>query len=78
MDPNAALNQIFSDVLTQLTGIFTDVSVAIAGLVSVSLLIFGMSQILNLFNRSLEPEENEEESDSEEKISEGRGNSNVF
>jgi hypothetical protein len=78
VDPNAALNQIFGDVMTQLTGIFTDITVAIAGLVSISLLIFGLSQIMKLFNRSIEPEANDEESDSKEKLSVTRGNNNVF
>ena len=64
MDPNAALNQIFGDVMTQLTGIFTDITVGIAGLLSISLLIFGLSQIQKLFNRTSQPEEHEEESDS--------------
>ena len=73
MDPNAALNQIFSDVLTQLTGIFTDITVGIAGLLSISLLIFGLSQIQKLFNSTLHPEEKKEESDSVERLSEERG-----
>ena len=78
MDPNAALNQIFSDVMTQLTGIFTDLTVAIGGLLSISLLIFGLTQIQKLFNRTIQPEEHEEESASTERVSECRGNNNVF
>ena len=78
MDPNAALNQIYGDVMTQLTGIFTDITVGIAGLVSISLLIFGLSRIQKLFNITITREGHEEEPDSEERLSEQRGNSNVF
>jgi len=72
MDPAVAMNQIFSDVLAQLTGIFTDVTVVIAGLVSISLLVFGLSQISKLFQTTMKPEDINEEDDSVEGTSNHR------